>query len=67
MSERSEEPVRDFAAEGDVGEQSHSAFAEARDGEPRANDERLGLRGRSTGADEAGFLDDLDADRDRAS
>ena len=66
MSERNDEQVRDFAEGGDVGEQSHSAFAETRDGEPRGNDERLGMRGRSTGAGESGFLDDVDAGRGRA-
>jgi hypothetical protein len=63
MSERSDEQVRDFEAAGDVGEQSHSAFAKQRDGEPSGNDERLGMRGRSTGADETGLLDEVDAGR----
>ena len=66
MSERNDEQVRDFAPGGDVGEQSHSAFADARDGEPSGNDERLGMRGRSTGADESGLLDEIDAGRSEA-
>ena len=65
MSERNEDTVRDQAPEGDVGERSHSAFARDRDGEPAGSDDRLGMRGRRTGAGEDGLLDDLDADRAR--
>ncbi len=64
MSEQQDEtPVRDFAQDGDVGPESRSSFAESRDGAPAGNDERLGNRGRATGSSEAGFLDDLAADR----
>ena len=71
MSERDErsgsdeQQVRDFDAAGDVGQASHSAFADERDGEPTGNDERLGMRGRNTGPGESGMLDALDADRAR--
>jgi hypothetical protein len=63
MSERNEDPVRDFERDGDVGEGSHSSFATSRDGSPAGNDERLGSRGRSTGGAAEGLLDDLEADR----
>jgi hypothetical protein len=62
MSERDDMP-RDVERAGDVGDGSHSAFAADRDGEPRGNDERLGMRGRSTAPDESAFLDELDAAR----
>ena len=67
MSERQDEPVRDFDERGDVGAQSQSAFADDRDGAPAGNDERLGSRGRSAGAGETAFVDELDADRAKRS
>ena len=66
MSEQHDPHPRDLDAAGDVGRESHSAFADERDGEPAGNDERLGMRGRNTGRGESGLLDDLDADRANA-
>ena len=66
MSERNDDPVRDFDATGDLGEESHSAFAGDREGVPDANDERLGMRGRDTGRAGGELLDSVDAERQSA-
>jgi hypothetical protein len=62
MSERNDVP-RDLERGGDVGEGSHGAFSGEREREPHGSDDRLALRGRSTGSEEAPFLDELAAER----
>ncbi len=56
-------PVRDFDPRGDVGGESHSAFADAREGLPAGNDERLGERGRDPGHGGEGLIESIEADR----
>ena len=50
--------VRDFARQGDVGEEGHSAFGQGHGPEHRRNDERLAGRGRNPGREDGSFLDE---------
>jgi hypothetical protein len=63
MSERNDESVRDFDTRGDLGEESHSAFADNREGASSGSDDRLGMRGRNPGREGGELLDAVDADR----